>query len=81
VKIGGTVSAIDAQRSADRMRDGAIRGATNEWNARAPLRDASMKGILDLPNVQRPDMSGVFADPSNPYNKVAPRPLTARYSR
>jgi hypothetical protein len=76
--VGGTLSAANTQNQANEQRQGAIEGATGEWNDRAPLRAAAMQGILALPNLQRPDLSAIFADPGNPYYR-RPQQLAAGY--
>lgn len=49
--------------------DELFRRDRDEWNRRAPLRDAGMRGMLDD---SRPDLSGVFGDQSAPrYRRVA----------
>lgn len=54
--------AYGAYRNA-KLQDEALGLARGNYNANAPLRDAARAGLLDN---SRPDLSGVFADPSNP---------------
>lgn len=65
--VAGGISNANRQHESDQMMQNAIRGSTDEWNARAPLRQFAQQGILGLPTLQRPDLSAVFADPGNRY--------------
>jgi len=54
------------QRSNDLMNE-ALHYAKDSYDTRAPLRTAGVSGML---NQQRPDLSSVYANPSNPYSRV-----------
>jgi hypothetical protein len=75
--IGSGIHAANLQDEARDQRRAAIEGATNEWNSRAPLRQASQAGLLSAGNLQRPDFSQIFADPGNPFmaGRQAPLPF------
>jgi hypothetical protein len=75
--IGSGIHAANLQDEARDQRRAAIEGATNEWNSRAPLRQASQAGLLNAGNLQRPDFSQIFADPGNPFmaGRQAPLPF------
>lgn len=54
------------QKSNDLMNE-ALASAKGSYAERAPLRTAGVQGLL---NQQRPDLSSVYANPSNPYSRV-----------
>jgi hypothetical protein len=82
--ILGGLAAANRQHEADQMMQEAVRGARQDWQSRAPLRDFASSQIMSTADLQAPDVSHIFADPSNPYNRVrnpavVPLPLTTRY--
>jgi hypothetical protein len=75
--IGGGISAANAQDQANELRKAALQGAQQEWQTRAPLRNAAQQGLLGLGSLERPDFSQIFADPGNPFmaGRQAPPPF------
>ena len=81
--LGGIASA-NRQHESDQMMQDAVRGARADYASRAPLRDFAQSQIMGTAGLTAPDLSHIFADPSNPYNRVqnravVPLPLTSRY--
>lgn len=58
------LNAANASKRAGQLSDKAINLAESQWNAGAPLRTAGQARLL---NPTRPDLSGVFANASNPF--------------
>lgn len=82
--IMGGIAGANRQHESDQMMQNAVRGAQADYASRAPLRDFAQSQILGLPNLEAPDLSHIFNDPSNPYNRIrnpalGPLPLTTRY--
>lgn len=73
---GGVISAIAGagkQNKADKATDEAMRLTREDYEGRQPLRDRFQQGAL-APMGQMPDLSSVFSDPGNPFNRQAPPP-------
>lgn len=68
-------SSIDSQASADKLNKQAQGYAQQRYAAGAPFRSKLAEVALNLPS-ERPDLSGIFADPGNPYARPVSR-LTA----
>lgn len=68
----GAISAGKLGSRAEDLRNQAARMALTDYQSRAPLRDAAVTGLTG-PQVQRPDLSGLYNDPSNPYRRPVGR--------
>jgi hypothetical protein len=62
--------ALTRKRQQDLQNKG-IDYATNAYNEKAPLRKRGLELMLDE---QAPDLSSIFVNPKNPYNKTVPIP-------
>lgn len=69
--IGGAIlNAINSSRQsgqADQLQQEALDLARADFNSRGPAREAFLNGVLQ-PMPEAPDLSAVFADPSNPFS-------------
>ncbi len=63
----GAVNSGRQQGRSNELSQQAIDLALADYNSRQPLREGFTKGALS-PIAQAPDLSGVFADPSNPFS-------------
>ena len=62
----GAYGAYQDQKKANELRERAMRLAENDWGSRDPLRQRVL-GMAAQPEPQREDLSGLFADPGNPF--------------
>lgn len=81
ISIGsGLVSAISGAKKgakADKLQEQRVAQAQQRFNAGAPFR-ARLAELAKRPTAQRQDLSGMIADPGNPYSRAqAPRPPLA----
>lgn len=67
----GTITGASQQNHANDLQNQAIQAATQDWNARAPVRQAAITRAL-APLPAAPDLSYIYANSSNPYAKVKP---------
>lgn len=65
-------NAAEASRKAGKYQDAAIRGAKDRWATQEPLRKAGIAGML---NPERPDLTDVYTDPTNPFATPIRRPV------
>lgn len=73
--VAGGLGAIGAGKmgsQAEDLRNQAARVAMRDYQQRAPLREAAVTGLTG-PRPQREDLSGLYADPSNPYRRPVAR--------
>lgn len=68
----GAVGAGKLGSQAEDLRNQAARVAMQDYQQRAPLREAAVTGLTG-PRPQREDLSGLYADPSNPYRRPVAR--------
>lgn len=69
--VAGGLGAIGAGKlgsQAEGLRNQAAQMAIQDYNDRKPLRTAAMAGLTG-PQAQKPDLGGLFSDPSNPYKR------------
>lgn len=74
--VAGTLENANAQGAATDLRNKGIDYATNDWNARAPIRDAARTRLL-APIGPRRDLSSTYEDPTDPYKRPKVAPLGA----
>lgn len=58
------------QGKGDELSEEAVALARQRWEETAPLRAQFMEGIGQMPS-KGPDLTGVFDDPGNPWNRAA----------
>jgi len=62
-------SGLEKDAKANKLNKQAAGIAKQQYAETAPLRAAALQGALNL-HPQRRDLSGLFSDPGNPYNRV-----------
>jgi hypothetical protein len=65
------LNAAKASSRAGKYQDAALAQAQQRWEAGAPLRAAGQQRLL---NPMRPDLTGVFNDPTNAFSRPVPPP-------
>lgn len=71
--VGGAISGAGKGAQADKLNKQRLQMSTDRYNAGAPFRSKLAETAFAIPT-QREDLSSLFADPGNPYARVAPRP-------
>lgn len=71
--VGAALSGIGNQNQAGQLNKRALDMALERDRGLAPVRQRAL-GLALAPRGQREDLSGLFADPGNPYSRVVPRP-------
>jgi hypothetical protein len=65
----GAYQTMQDQSKANALRDRGIAMAEKDYDARAPFRMRASE-FATMPMPSRPDLSSIFNDPGNPYNRV-----------
>lgn len=65
----GAVGNYQDQARANALRERGIAAAERTYAERQPFRTKAL-GFAGMPDPERPDLSGIFSDPGNPYNRV-----------
>lgn len=68
----GVLGAMDMKKAGD-LRDAALSRSRGAWDARAPLREMALSGLM---SDERPNLSGVYRDPTNPFDSAGSSPGT-----
>lgn len=71
--VASGIAGAEKGAQADKLRQQQMAMAQERFKAGAPFRQR-LADLAARPTAQRPDMSGLVADPGNPYARVAPRP-------
>ena len=66
------------QRDANRLNEQALGYARDDWDSRAPLREAGLQGLMQN---QAPDLSHLSAGSSNPFTQAQPRRMLRTVGR
>lgn len=67
--VNALQGARNSGKAAD-QRNQALNIARQDYDSRAPFRDMVMQR-LQAPQAQAPNLSAIFRDPGNPYNRVS----------
>lgn len=71
--VASGIAGAEKGAQADKLRQQQMAMAQERFKAGAPFRQR-LADLAFRPPAQRPDLSGLVADPGNPYARVAPRP-------